>query len=347
MSSLSTDEKKLLFDHAMGLTFETQANDAENLISSNEEASRVFDLLHSALSPLDTVQPAQCPDDLAERTISALVVRARESHGQLERLLKDEQRKTVTTVRLHSWRNFGEMGAVAAAIILIASVLIPSLSFARRQYWVQRCQKQLGSIFSGIKAYAGDHDGRLPCANTEPGPVWCRVGYQGEENLSSTRAAWVLVKHRYVRPVDFVCPGRSDGRALQFDVSQTNNYSDFPAKRYITYSPRIRCPKSGNDSLLGSGPILVDSNPIFEKLSHKSPRAFIRQLSEDLLKANSRNHRGRGQNILYGDGSARFSKARSYGSNDDDIFTLQSMSSGSQIKGDETPTCDSDLFFAP
>ncbi len=346
MSSLTNEQKTLLFEHALGLTCDTRIDHAETLISTNKEAAQVYRTLRSTLSPLDSLEPEPCPDDLAERTISRLTSHAQEAHGHLERLLASEQSRTVETVKLRSWRNFGEMAAIAAAIVLVASVLIPSLSIARQRYWVQQCQKQMGSIFSGLSSYISDHDGQAPCASIEPGTYWYKVGYQGEENLSSTRPMWMLVKLNYAKPTDFVCPGRSDGRALQINTAQARNYCDFPARRYVTYSPRIRCTQSGKISPLGPEPLLSDSNPIFEDVNAKSSRQFIR-LSDDLMKANSRNHRGHGQNILSGDGSAQFSKVRFIGSKKDDIFTTQTMSQSSTIEGYETPASDSDFFFAP
>ena len=347
MSLLSTDQKYLLFDHAMGLTSDVQADHAEILIQSNRQAADLYQTLRSSLAPLDTLETPHCPDALADKTVARLIAQAQESHGRLEQLLANEQARTAEPKRIGSWRSFGEMAAIAAAIMLIASVLIPSLNFARQKYWVQQCQKQMSSVFAGLSSYISDHDGREPRAVARPGSFWCRVGYQGQDNHSSTRPMWMLVKFDYVNPSDFVCPGRSDGRALQLNSAQIEKYCDFPAKRYITYSPRIHCTESSKKPLLGAEPILVDSNPIFDDVKPNTSRGFIRKLSDDLLKSNSRNHRGRGQNVLYGDGAAGFSKVRLLGAQQDDMFLLRNMAPGTKIKGDEMPECEQDFFFAP
>jgi hypothetical protein len=68
------------------------------------------------------------------------------------------------------------------------------------------------------------------------------------------------------------------------------------------------------------------------------------RVDEDLLNLNSINHNYRGQNILRGDGSIRFSKKRFFGITQDDIYTLQNILN---YNGTERPSCETDDFFAP
>ena len=66
---------------------------------------------------------------------------------------------------------------------------------------------------------------------------------------------------------------------------------------------------------------MSDKNPIFID--------FDRDKGVDLVdnavlrESNSPNHRGRGQNVLYRDGSVRFIQHRRLGPNRDDIYTIQ------------------------
>jgi hypothetical protein len=159
---------------------------------------------------------------------------------------------------------------------------------------------------------------------------------------------WRLVKGGYVKnPADFVCPGRSQGRASQLDAAKVQSYNDFPARRYVTYSPRIICIRTSKESVLGREPLMADSNPIFENLPERISYEIKLRLNNKLLTINSINHNGRGQNVLFGDSSVQFIKTRSIGITNDDIFTLQDMGRGFEVKGCEVPSCETDAFLAP
>lgn len=347
MSSLNNEQKQLVFDYCLGLTSEKESAEAEALISSSKEASEIHSTLLSAIAPLGMLESQSCPDDLAERTISRLNVLADSSQFRLQQLLAAEQGRPVIH-KVHFWHNLGEMAAVAAVIIFFAGILIPPLSFARQKYWQQRCQMQLSNIFQGIQQYGFDNKDELPLVAAAPGTPWNRVGYQGSEEYSNTRSLWRLVRGGYVKnPADFVCKGRSQGKALQFDISQMRNFNDFPARRYVTYSPRIICIRMTKGSMFGREPLMADLNPIFENLPQKCLCEVRLRLNDKLLTINSINHNGRGQNVLFGDGAVRFIKDRHIGTAADDIFTLQEMGRGFEVKGCEVPSCETDAFLAP
>jgi len=94
-------------------------------------------------------------------------------------------------------------------------------------------------------------------------------------------------------------------------------------------------------------PLMADSNPIFENLPERLSYEIKLRLNNKLLSINSINHNGRGQNILFGDGAVRFIKDRHIGIAADDIFTLQDMGRGFEVKGCEVPSCETDAFLAP
>jgi len=346
MSTLSDRQKQLLFDYCLGLTSKKEAAQAEALIGSNKQAAELYRRLQSAVAPLSALEPSACPDQLAERTVQRLTELARSGEDRLKELLASEQHRPVT-VKFGWWRNLAEMIALAAAIVLIAGVLIPTLKFARQKYWKQRCAAQLGNIFTGLSNYISDHDGQSPLSAFQPGTSWYRVGYQGKENLSNTRPFWLLIKLGYISdPSQFVCPGRRQGRVLQISITDVTAYFDFPDRRYITYSPRIHCPNSTMNCTFSNKPILSDLNPVFEDIPTNCVSGFQIRLDERRLTSNSRNHNGRGQNVLFGDGAVGFFRIRKV-NGDDDIFLLDGMSVGSEICGCEVPSCEKDAFLAP
>jgi len=345
MSPLSNKQKQLLFDYCIDLTSEEQTAEAEALISCNEEAAEIHSKLEAAFAPLEAAEPQLCPDELAERTILRLNNLARSSQLQLQQLLTAEQGRTVTA-RSRFWRNLGEVAAVAAVIVFATVVLLPTLRRIRQDSWRKhQCQMQLARIFQGLNNYSNDHNGKLPAVATAAGAPWWKVGDQGKENYSNTRHIWLLVKGGYVNPTDFICPGTRPGRVvIKLDLSKMKNYNDFPARRYVTFSFRIKPSKPTLKRPVGRRVLIADLNPLFEQLPDNYSESFTLEPPKNLLTINSINHNRRGQNVLFRDGGVDFLKSRRVGTAEDDIFTLQDTDI---YQGVEVPSHEDDVFLAP
>ncbi|NIP26377.1 MAG: hypothetical protein GWN67_18630 [Phycisphaerae bacterium] len=342
MSPLNNHQKHLLFDYCIGLTSKEETAEAEALISSNDEAAEIYSKLKAALSPLDSIQPQPCPDDLAERTIIRLNDLARASQIRLQKLLAGEQAKSVA-IKGPFWRGLGKVGTAAAVFIIFLGALNASSNFARQRYYQNRCQAQMGNVFRGLGDYVADNDGKLPVVVTSAGSPWWMVGRPGEENFSNTRCMWRLVREDYVDPPNFVCPGRMQKRVIRFELLQVKKYKDFPGRQYITYSTKICC-KEPTMEKLAQKILMADLSPLFEVLPSDFSEPLKIPVDEKLLNVNSINHNYRGQNILLGDGSIRFLKTRFYGITQDDIYTLKNIL---YYNGTERPSCEEDSFNAP
>jgi prepilin-type processing-associated H-X9-DG protein len=95
-----------------------------------------------------------------------------------------------------------------------------------------------------------------------------------------------------------------------------------------------------------------DLNPVFVRVFEKIPcdPGFYEKmnefekilLNEELKKLMSTNHRGRGQNVLYCDGSVEYVKDRIISG--DDIFTVDGVNT---YTGLEIPAGENDIFLAP
>jgi len=72
MSTLDNQQKQLMFDYSSGLTTEEETVKAEGLISTNEQAAKLYSKLKIAFLPLQILGVVSCPDDLAERTVLRL-----------------------------------------------------------------------------------------------------------------------------------------------------------------------------------------------------------------------------------------------------------------------------------
>ena len=334
MRPLKNEQKQLLFDYCIGLTSQKETTEAEALISTHNEAAEIHSKLKAAIAPLECVQSETCPDELAQRTVQRLI--------QLANVRAPIKQAEKVVIKTQFWRNFSKITAIAASIMFIPAILIPSLSYGRYHYRKQLCQRQLGNISRSIDQYSNDYDGNLPAVATNTDEPWCEVGYQGKENLSNTRNMFNLIKLGYSKnPDDFVCSGRRQKQFNPFKISQVNNHNDFPSRKHITYSFRIMCNPPIKKSMLRGQPLMADCNPVFENASEDKSEV---RLNKELSTHNSINHDRRGQNVLFCDGHVEFLKTRHVGIPQDDIFTLQNIN---VYRGIERPSCTSDSFLAP
>jgi len=359
MGSLSHEQKQLLFDHSMGLASEQQDAQAEMLIASDPDAaSFYYEQLKVLLSPLESLECEPCPDFLAEQTVRMLTERA---HPHAEpQATQPEEKPSVgaapvavqqdmgpAPVRLSAWRSPVQIAAVAAILLFLVSVAVPSLGMVRERARQSQCQARLGRVFQGLTTYVSDHNNRIPNVQTVSGAPWWKVGDQGSENHSNTRVVWLLAKEGYVEPKNFLCPSKKTKRKLDLAALRAQALQDFPSSEYIDFSFRVCCDKTRNDTT-GKTVLMADQNPLAESMPSDFSKPFAIRLDENILNRNSVNHNRRGQNVLLNDGSIVFTRTRSVGSgNGDDFFMLQEMTLGAEIKGCEVPACATDAFLAP
>jgi hypothetical protein len=343
MGSLNIELKQLIFDYCMGQLSQEQNAEIEALISTNQEAAKIYNDFKAALSPLDSLEVENCPDYIVEQTVNLVNEHISSSQKQLQRLIENEQARKIP-VKIGLWRNFSEMAAAAAAILIIVGVLVPTLGTARQKYLKNSCQAQLSSIFRGFNSYVENNNGQLPAVKMASGSPWYKVGNQGNENHSNTRHLFLLVKGNYVDSRSFCCPGTQKGKITDIDQSQLQQLKDFPQRSCVTYSFRISCSSTKDGNLTCRKVILADMNPLFEVLPSDSSVTFTVQLNREQLKINSNNHKQSGQNVLLGDGSVVFLKTRYMNNTDDDIYTLQDTDI---YQGFEVPSIPTDFFLAP
>jgi len=351
MNTLSKEEKDLILDFYFRCGSTEQINKARDLIASDPRAAALYASLESSLKQLDSLKYEPCPNNLVELTIARLKLAASSEQARLESLLAEEQRKTQlsniasATTKQGFWRNVAKVASVAAVFLVIILVYFPTTFSMRQIAWRNKCSSRLRSVGAGIAGYAKDHNGELPRVEMDPGSPWWKVGDQGTKNQSNTRHIWLLVKDGYVSFDDFICPGRKDAQAPQFDQTALN---DFPNREAISYSFRFTPNKTAKSKVGSKTVLLSDLNPVFENAFSnsdlwKQTDEFTKILiSKQLLEMMSTNHLGRGQNILFGDGSSDFKKTRMISG--DDIFTVKGKS---VYSGREVPADSKDIFLAP
>ena len=352
MDTLTKEERDILLDYYFECANQQESETAKELLETHKGAAEFYNKLHHSLSPLEHLDHethANCPDHLVEKTLERLYSHVTEPVGvnQLEKLLRAESEKIVTK-RPSFWRNFAQAAAIAAGVFIIASVFVPVTREMRAQATKIACQANLAKIAQGITQYTNEHGGFLPAVATKAGSPWWKVGSTQPENQSNTRHLWLLVKQGYLQPNVFVCQGSSRGKILKLDRLQIANLADFPDRRYVTYSFKLICDPNKAARPNSRTPIMADANPIFEKcLKNKDCLSKTEfepvTLSERLLRINSSSHRGKGQNILFSDGTVKFTSQRLFDQNDD-IFTVKNLDI---YRGTETPSSETDIFLVP
>jgi prepilin-type processing-associated H-X9-DG protein len=343
MGTLSEHQFQLIFDYCIGIIESEKISEVELLIESSQEASDIYHKINNAVAPLQSLQEQQCPDDLVERTVLRLNNTARSSQLQLENMLAAEQRRYSNNGE-GFWLSISKRLAMAAVFIIVGSFLITTFNvttnYARQK---SQCQAQLFNIFQGFMNYQNDHDGQTPAVAIESGQPWWKVGYEGNENHSNTRKAWLMVKGGYVDAAKFVCPGHQGSQTKPIPSDYISRMNDFPSKRYISYSIQVKCPNK-SPYFIRRRAVISDMNPLFENLPKQFSDRIRIHVNDKLMRMNSRNHMRRGQNVLFCDGSVTFVRKRQVDISNDDIFTIRDYQ---VYEGVEMPVCELDNFLAP
>jgi len=202
-----------------------------------------------------------------------------------------------------------ELLVVVMIIMLLATILMPSLAGARIQMMRTKCGHNLKEVAKAALAYARDmpmnrlQDAAVfPSVSTETNEAdWYRIN-EGSAVEGNTAGIWLLVRHKFIAGDYFLCPEAESLRgyeAIQKDDTyfrpKTFSYA-YLAQTYGAGDERGY--SIGPDSVRGTMIILADDNP------HVDPRNGITGgVPND---ANSKNHKGEGQNVADTTGSVNF-----------------------------------------
>ncbi|MGQ0626931.1 MAG: hypothetical protein ACT4PL_02385 [Phycisphaerales bacterium] len=243
-----------------------------------------------------------------------------------------------------AWR-FTDLVSVAAVLLIGAAVVWPMATSMRERARQAACLGNFGSVKTAFGLYGGDNRDSLPMATASlAGLPWWNVGTPAESNTANM---FHLAKSGYTTLEPLSCPssGCCDKGAPAADQQ------DFRCIADVSYSmqnlfARER-PRWSRGSVVA---VLADRSPI--------TIASLSKRSADPM-SNSPNHEGRGQNVLFNDGTARWVESPRLACGDN-IFLprpieLKFVGLGRDpagnpvviLQGVEQPSCAEDSFLGP
>jgi hypothetical protein len=239
--------------------------DLSQLARAPEDLRERIVRLSGAMSPLGSYAVSPPSETLVDATL------ARVARADVEAERRSRMRLDARVVRLRSFR-LPELIAVAAVLFLGVGVLFPMAQQLRSSSAATLCSTSLRKLGSAMHGYAADNAGSAP-AMAGLGSLFSPAGNPTPEDLS-----------RHHRSLDaLVHKGYCVAGCTKCNGARTYSY------RIATHPRQLRL------AVLPATPIVSDANPLVE--------AMRRGQRDMNASANSANHGGQGQNVLFTDGS--------------------------------------------
>lgn len=239
--------------------------DLSDVAAAPPELKERIERLSGAISPLANYSVAPPSETLVDATL-ARIARTDADADRADRL-----RLEPAATRLRAFR-LPELIAVAAVLFLGVGVLFPMAQQFRSSSAATLCSNSLRKLGSAMHGYAADNAGSAP-AMAGLGSLFSPAGNPTPDDLS-----------RHHRSLDaLVHKGYCVAGCTKCNGARTYSY------RVATHPRQLRL------AVLPATPIVSDANPLVD--------AMRRGQRDADASANSANHGGHGQNVLFTDGS--------------------------------------------
>jgi prepilin-type N-terminal cleavage/methylation domain-containing protein/prepilin-type processing-associated H-X9-DG protein len=258
-----------------------------------------------------------------------------------------------------------ELLVVIGIIALLISILLPSLNRARETANRVKCGSNLRQIGQAILLYSNENKGAYPRTIYNAGTTALSFHTDGGtggsvavDPFKSTSPNWVanindpvmamflLIRTQDITAEVFVCPSSNDEKDNYGTAAGSNaqNRGSFSDKKNFSYSlanpyPTTTAVNNGyrwNSTLGAEFAVAADINPGNDNGYNVSVATELSS-AKDMQKANSPNHQGAGENVLYGDGHVEFQQNPFCGTKRDCIYTNSGSTDGSATTSKTDP----------
>jgi prepilin-type N-terminal cleavage/methylation domain-containing protein/prepilin-type processing-associated H-X9-DG protein len=257
-----------------------------------------------------------------------------------------------------------ELLVVIGIIALLISILLPSLNRARETANRVKCGSNMRQIGQAIQLYANENKGNYPrtryvstgATNGSYDGTNSNVAVDPFTTPGSSRikdndviaAMFLLIRTQDITPEVFICPSSNDEKDVYGAVAGISAQCkvSFTAAKNLSYS--MANPYPDTNGVNNSYKLNATTGAEFAIAGDKNPAGApnytglttANELSsqKDMQLANSPNHQGQGENVLYGDGHAEFQQNPFCGSKRDCIYTVSGSTDGSTTTKRVNPT---------
>jgi len=332
MNKKKHDDEILLIDYHLRRLDEVRSRAVRERVAADDAFAAMSRDVANTLGAVDLLPEREPPVDLVARTMA----RIRQAKQAGDAVVHEELARRPLVRSTFSLR---EAAIVAASLLILVSVFVPSVREARRAGRANLCGVNMGQIGTGLQEFASANNGLLPSAG---GNVrWLPGRGQGggdQPGGGNSRALFQLVREKYVPQMVFLCPSAESDQPFQL----TQNMEDFPGHRNIHFSYQHSV---GPGRLSREDPQLVNVASEMVILADATP--FYRDRTfrpDDHENALSENHGRTGQNVLYLDMHVAWTKRAQAGVKGDHIYLAQGIYN---YTGDEKPATATDTFLLP